>query len=257
MSYPIAAIMTDLDGTLLNENRQLSSYTRQVLQRCREKGILLWVATARPLRVVQEGLPTLPYDALAIHNGARIYAGSRLIASFPIEPSIWSETLERLLNYDPCPQVALESQEILYANFDTSTIWPNHPYQRFHHVEEIPKKEADKLIILSSTPQEMTRYTGALDSSLHMQLSERTAAMVMNKKAAKVEALHRLCRYYGIRPEQVAAFGDDYNDVAMIAVAGFGVAVENSEEAVKKAATYHIGHHRLDSVAHWLETYVL
>lgn len=48
------AIITDLDRTLLRTDKSLSAYTCAVLKKCREKGMLLMVATARPERAILE-----------------------------------------------------------------------------------------------------------------------------------------------------------------------------------------------------------
>ncbi len=53
--------------------------------------------------------------------------------------------------------------------------------------------------------------------------------------------------------KDVAAFGDNYTDTDILAAVGYGVAVENAREVVKKAAGYLTAHHKEDGVAQWLE----
>ncbi len=257
MLSSISAVITDLDGTLLNENRALSPYTVSVLSRCRRQGILVWIATARPLRIVREWLPELVYDAIAVHNGARVYAGGRCIARRQMPAAAWKETVSRLQAYQPQPDIAVEIEETLYANYDVASLWPSVSYHPFTDTDSLPDCPADKLLVLSSALTDMERYRPALAPDCHMQLSERTAAMIMHTGASKANAIAACCRFYGIRPEQTAAFGDDYNDIAMLQNAGIGIAVSNGEEEVKQAADLLIGSNQEDSVARWIETHLL
>lgn len=66
------AIITDLDRTLLRTDRTISAYTCAVLKRCRDRGMLLMAATARPERAVLEYQRQIGFDALTTLNGARI-----------------------------------------------------------------------------------------------------------------------------------------------------------------------------------------
>ena len=68
MEQQIRLIASDLDGTLLRDDRTLSSYTRSVLKRCRTAGILFFAVTARPPRALESAIPGLEYDGAICHN---------------------------------------------------------------------------------------------------------------------------------------------------------------------------------------------
>ena len=71
-------IITDLDRTLLHTDKTISPYTLQVLKHCKEKGILLMAATARPLRAIEEYRKQLAFDALTVMNGAQVICGEHV-----------------------------------------------------------------------------------------------------------------------------------------------------------------------------------
>jgi hydroxymethylpyrimidine pyrophosphatase-like HAD family hydrolase len=52
----IKMIVTDLDGTLLRSDKTISGYTASIFKRCRDKGIKIVFATARPVRAVKKWL---------------------------------------------------------------------------------------------------------------------------------------------------------------------------------------------------------
>ena len=66
------AIITDLDRTLLRTDKSVSEYTCAVLKKCRDRGILLMAATARPERAILTYQQQIGFDAVTTLNGARI-----------------------------------------------------------------------------------------------------------------------------------------------------------------------------------------
>jgi len=66
----IKMIVTDLDGTLLKNDKSISPRTETVINQLRHRNILFVVATARPIRAVKTFLPWVTYDAAIFHNGA-------------------------------------------------------------------------------------------------------------------------------------------------------------------------------------------
>ena len=75
--------------------------------------------------------------------------------------------------------------------------------------------------------------------------------------ATKANAAKYLSDYFSVPLVNVAAFGDDYNDVEMLRECGVGVAVANSIDEVKAIADYVCGDCDEDGVARWLEENVL
>jgi hypothetical protein len=60
----------------------------------------------------------------------------------------------------------------------------------------------------------------------------------MNKHADKSTALAALSKKYGVKQNEILAFGDNNNDVRMLQYAKIGVAVSNANEKAKQAADY-------------------
>ena len=61
------------------------------------------------------------------------------------------------------------------------------------------------------------------------------------------------CSAYGMKCEDIVAFGDDYADIGMLKLAGIGVAMGNAIHEVKKAADVVIGSNEEDGIAKYLE----
>ena len=79
---------------------------------------------------------------------------------------------------------------------------------------------------------------------------------ISDASAGKGAALRRLAQHLDIPREQIAAFGNEENDLDMIAFAGVGVAVANSPAHVRDCANFVTGSNDEDGVADFLERYL-
>ena len=77
------------------------------------------------------------------------------------------------------------------------------------------------------------------------------------KAVTKEKAIMEVCSASGIKPSQIAAFGDDYADIGMLELCGMGIAMGNAIEAVKEKADLVIGSNDEDGIAAVLAASVL
>ena len=68
----VKLIITDLDGTLLRDSKYISDYTKNVLNICKEKNILIGIATARSKKSAQEFINIIKPDIAILNSGATI-----------------------------------------------------------------------------------------------------------------------------------------------------------------------------------------
>ena len=110
----IKAIVVDLDRTLLHTDKTISPYTEEVFKKCKQKGIALMVATARPYRTMTQFCEIIDFDAISATNGARIICGD-----YRKECGLCPESADRILtalkSY-PDYRVTLETGEEAYSN---------------------------------------------------------------------------------------------------------------------------------------------
>ena len=77
------------------------------------------------------------------------------------------------------------------------------------------------------------------------------------KDATKEKAITQLSQIINIPLEQIAAFGDDFNDIGMLKLCGHGIAMANAIDEVKKIASGTCPSNEEDGVARWLEEKLL
>lgn len=251
----IKMIVTDLDGTLLRDDKSISKYTEKVIEDVRRRGILFVIATARPIRAVKQFLPWVSYDAAVFHNGAVVEEGNCRLGKTGIENPL--EIVRDILRDRPETKIAVESNDVMYSNFDAGEFWPGIVYTATGDFQEIERLVADKIILGARSIEEMNVFQPYLREELYIQLSENRIATVHNRQSSKVNGIRLIAEKHGIAMEQVAAFGDDYNDMEMLGACGIGIAVENALEEVKAVAAQRCMSNEQDGVAKWLEENLL
>ena len=115
-------VVTDLDGTLLRNDKTISDYSLHIINQFRKRGNLFVIATARPVRAVKNFMVRCEFDAGIYHNGALICDKDSKIGGFGIkDPYVVSR---KILSVFPDVCLAVESDDVLYANFDAERLWP-------------------------------------------------------------------------------------------------------------------------------------
>ena len=251
----IRMIVTDLDGTFLRDDKTASEYTLEVVEKARKKGVIFVVATARPIRSVVERLPFIKFDVGIFHNGAVIRTPDGDIGGMGIdEPDVIARNI---LSEIPDACISIESEDVLYCNYDSRRIWPVEPYTPTDDFACMAGKVADKIIVEARSQVDVEKFARFVPEYAYVVLSENRIAMIMNKKATKINAIRAVAEKYGVDMADVAAFGDDYNDIDMLRGCGRGVAVANALPEVKAAADEVCMSNMDDGEAKWIEENVL
>lgn len=253
---PIQLILSDLDGTLLRDDKSLSPYTQEVLRRCREKGVLFFPATARPRRALERYIHGLSYDGVMCHNGGVVVHQGAVLWEQGIAPQLRDQVIAGILEEFPEAKLSAEIQENLFANLDASQLWPGTVYT-YSRMGDLPALPTEKLVVSVACPQQVERLRQLLPESLALEVSEGTLAMIQPKGVDKGSGLRGLCQTLDIPLDAVVGFGDDRNDIPLLSACGWGVAVANALPEVKNAAREVCPSNEEDGVARWLEAHLL
>lgn len=275
MKIKAKLIGMDLDGTLLNTKKELTEYTKDVLERAVREGIIVLPATGRPFSGVPKELKEFPGIRYAVTaNGGRIVEmeSGRAIYECPVPYETAGKVLEVFEHYDSLREIyyggigyaqedALKSvgryiDSPPMAEYIVSTRIPVSDVRMKFETE---KRSVDKVQGLFVTVRDRDaaleelkavsgiEVTGALDKNIEVNA----------EGVDKGNALIRLGELLGVKREEIMAFGDGSNDLKMMKEVGIGVAMENALEAIKEAADYIAASNDEDGVARFIEEYVL
>ena len=272
----IKMIGFDLDDTLLTSNKELTLYTKEVLMKAIRQGIVVLPATGRPLCGLTEEIRNFPGIRYALTaNGARLLDMKE--GTILYECLVPRETTEKLLNiflqYDALVEIYYEG--VGFAQEDKlqriHEFFPRRAMAEYvlttrKMVKDVRRKfeetdlPSDKVQAVFKTLEEKERALKEVLSKVEgiEAVSSLGNNIEVNVKGVnKGSSLVRLGEMLGIRREEIMAFGDGENDIAMMEAVGFGVAMENGLDAVKAAARYITASNNEDGVAKAIEKYVL
>jgi len=249
----IKMIVTDLDGTLLRDDKTVSERTMTAISRCREKGIKAVYATGRGSSSAKLFSPDT-FDGYVRNNGALTYIDDVLIHSklMPIE-----SVRDLLVACDSAGiKIAAEHSGTHYSNFGRSE---KHPWLTQYELVDFSTHDVDveKIYAIADTPKVAEFMRQYLTDDLYMFESHDWFAMVMHKEATKSKALSYLTKHWNIDRSQIVAFGDDMNDIDLLKYSGIGVATGNAIDEVKAVADQICDTNENDGIAKWLEEHLL
>jgi len=249
-------IVTDLDGTLLRNDKSISTFTLEILNECRKRGVLIAFATARPVRGVEQVRKIFEPDVLINHNGAVFaYEGNQV--SLGIDKVSLDNLLENIFKVFPGAEVGAEANDIFYANYDVTKYWKDESFMRTETSFVGAELAYGDKVLVSLNDIDINVLAACLPTSCYLEVADGFMGMIMSKKATKFNAITSFCDAWEIHSSEVICFGDDDNDISMISGCGIGVAMENANERVKSIADVVCLTNEKDGVAQWINEFVL
>ncbi|MFE1170949.1 Cof-type HAD-IIB family hydrolase [Streptomyces sp. NPDC058773] len=281
-------IATDLDGTLLHDDKTVSDRTIAALAAAERAGLEVFFVTGRPARWMGVVSDHVHGHGLAIcANGAAVvdlHRGGRIVDVSPLERTAARQVVDALrsaapgtsfavertggIHYEPqYPPLLLDpaavvapAEKLLADDFvpplrpedtdpdgpDGGTDGPAFPDQPVikllaHH----PEMDPDAFLALARTAAgELATFTRSSPTAL-LEIS--------GPGVSKAGTLARCCAERGIAPEEVVAFGDMPNDIAMLSWAGTAYAMSNAHPDVLAATTRRTASNNDDGVAAVIE----
>ncbi len=226
----IKAIILDLDGTLLDDNKKISDKTIEFLIQIR-RDIKIIPASARQFCTIKPYLEKL--DLLNDDNYTICFNGSLVVSNK--EDELFSSYIDK--------NVVVEIDDfILDNNIDwTYYLYDNRLLRKdISDIKEFVNKNNIYKIVGISTPEVIDKIRNNLPKcildNLEITSSELNRIEFVNKGMTKVKAIELLLNKIDIDKENVVAIGDGDNDIDMIKYVGCGIAMLNSPKIVKENA---------------------
>ena len=257
----IRMVALDLDGTTLNDDKQISERTVEAFRKAMEQGVHIVVSTGRTYGSLPQQLFFIEGLEYAVtSNGAHIteIAGRKLIYEDYI-PSAAIETIEKLLrNTGISVEVFVKGRGSSYrdAEYIKTTRTPVPDILDFMLAH---KETVENINITFEFLEEKEQWRGVLEQ---IEGTTLTSSFIHNfevggRSTSKAEALRWLMRRLGVSADELMAVGDSPNDEEMIKLAGLGVAVANARESTKEIADCITASNQEDGVAKAIEKFVL
>jgi len=268
-------LCTDMDGTLLNDKKEISERNLKAIRKAHDKGVKIVVCTGRMFIsanfysdllgvktpviasngafIKEKDRDEIIYKALlGKENALKILAICRKHGVFPnfhTHNTIFTEEIiYSAANYARLNDVLPEGEKI------TITL-----VEDWEEVFNKHENEILKCIAVDKDGEKIDRAKAELSQQYTLEVVSSFAKSfeVMNKGVSKGRAVEMLAKYYNIAKEEIICVGDNENDISMIQYAGLGVAMANGEECAKNAASYITDSNNENGVAKVIEKFIL
>lgn len=275
----IKVIVSDIDGTLLNDERNISPQTRETLIQAQKMGCKLILASGRPLNGMKKYVKELEMDKyegiLIAYNGAMIVdcKTNEVLFSQQLSKENCKNILKHLEQFNVVPMI--DKENYLYVhNVYRSIRMPNGNEQ---NIVEYEARAGDFLLCEEANlsnfvdfPLSKILVAGEPDylESIYQDLAApfediSTIAFsapffveYVDKGLNKAKGLSIVLKKFNIAQENVIAFGDGHNDKDLIAYAGIGVAMQNAVDDLKAIANKQALSNNENGIHHILKEYI-
>ena len=258
----IKAIAFDMDGTLLTDDKQISSRTRRCFKALEERGISLVLSTGRSFEALEPYKKDLNLNHPVIcYNGARILGNSGdLIKDHLLPDDVARYIIEFAREEGVHIQIYRNGKLFFEKRTPEADFYENHVNIKGKVVnfDDFNPPGFTKIMYLGDHD-----YLDGLGTAIKKHFGKRLSVMFsspmflefMDGGVSKGSALFEVADHLDISIDNIMAFGDGENDKSMIETAGIGIAMSNATDEVKAAADYVTLSNNDDGVAVFLEVF--
>ncbi|MFN3691670.1 MAG: HAD family hydrolase [Fervidobacterium sp.] len=254
----IKLIITDLDGTLLNDEKHIPKENIIALREAMSKGIHVSVATGRNFHSAKRYIEELGLDVPVIfQNGAFIYQWmeDKVLYRSDLKAQIAQEVIETARKYGIFYILYIDflSEKDMYIDKDYEGEFLNYLEQnkwRINYVDDVIKylyaKEhvaevalvGDEEKIKKVINESLKGFENETSVVKNNKIISETFYEIFGPNSSKEESFEFLLKHFNVKPEETMYLGDSYNDIGMLKRVGFPVVMENAHSDVKIYGKY-------------------
>lgn len=263
--------ISDLDGTLLDRKGQLSERSEKTIRELIHSGMLFSVATARS----QSAAGIISKLDIAVPgvllNGVLMYDNTvkKYIDCVPMDTISAKKVMSVLRAFDRVSFVyKFDSDCGINVEFERLSneteqnffeVRKNTDYKSFRQTDKISVSEEDRVIYFTMVDRyerlfpiynEISKIGGVKAALYRDNYTEMFFLEVFSSKATKAAGVQKLKKM--LNADRVVAFGDNINDIEMLSISDYGIAVGDAVEEVREKADLVIGNSFDDGVANYL-----
>lgn len=247
-------IFFDIDGTLLNEDKELPSSTKEAIAYLKKAGHQVAIATGRAPFMFQDLREELGIDTYVSFNGQYVVVDGEVIYKNPLP----TETLKLLLDFAKKNEHSLVFMDhedmrssIEYDPFieeSIGTLKIDHPK---HDQTYLNDREIYQTLLFCNQAAEQP-YIHAFNQFQFVRWHP-VSTDILPAGGSKAKGIEKMISHLGLASDQIYAFGDGLNDIEMLTFVKNSVAMGNAHDEVKKVAKHVTKHVNEDGILHGLQ----
>lgn len=259
----------DMDGTLLNDKKELTKENIEAITYAQNKGVKVVLATGRPIEGIKKYMDILNMlkdDEYSINfNGAVIYgnSGNKIISSTTINGYDLKQFYKTAINLNANIHAFSLERGLITPKISKYTIHEaelNNIEINIIDFNKIPDDEKIIKAMYIDEPSYLDEYIKNIPSYISSDFYTAKSAPffyeIMNKDIDKWKGVKKLADYLGINDDEIMCIGDANNDLPMVKNAFIGVAMENATDDVKKVCKFITKNNNDSGVAHAIYKFI-
>ena len=251
MKNNFKAVMIDLDGTLLTDDKKITDFSNQILQKLYDNGIKIIIATGRGLSRAKQLTEKLDFDKIILaNNGAIIHSSSNIATDedLKLESKVVDELSTLSEEYGIRPYFFVENKcSLLIQDEDDKKYYVDSVGDESEIMtiseRNLPIDDCVSMIMIARKDHiydivDHIKTNPNVTYHIHTKYFSKNIRMleVQNVNTDKYKRVIALLEHFGIKNDEVVAIGDAHNDLEMVVNSGLGVAMKNSDDILKQQA---------------------
>lgn len=261
----IRLIASDMDGTLLDDEKRLPKDFFPVLDRLIEKKIIFTVASGRTYTAVEHLLPEKYREKISYicDNGACTLLNGKVTNVFPLERDVYEKVISVCAEAEDFTVIVCAESGVYHLDLDEEFTKDVGRFYKFHKTINDFLDVNDTIYKLAICDKKgalrhgKPLLEGVFGDKLNIQASGEFWMDVMAGGVSKGAALRALQKTLGVTPEETMAFGDYFNDADMLMAADYSFCMENGHEDVKKLCRFIAPNNNSGGVTKCIRKFVL
>lgn len=266
MAKRVLLVVSDVDGTLLDDNKRLTPGAPDAVQRLYRAGIRFTIASARPPRMVRDLVRTLQVcEPFASFNGALFLDRHEVVLQeLRMSPADAQPVADFIVRHGFDLWVWTDTE--WYVSNPTGPHVARHELQMGRQATPLPTQNVSqfnvlKLVGVCDNHEAMAQAEAELNQhgspSISATCSSSYYLDVTDSRANKGEVILTLSKMLGIPTERIATIGDMNTDVLMFRQSGVSIAMGNALDEVKAQAKYATKSNEEDGFAYAMDHFVI
>ncbi|WP_053217932.1 Cof-type HAD-IIB family hydrolase [Virgibacillus senegalensis] len=278
MAFQAKAVILDMDGTMLDHENRVSQTLTDIIKTIRQNGRKVFIATGRTIKEAKDATPhDLEVDGIVCANGMVVYMDGKQIVKHSLDSNLVTELVgqaqKEKIYYEVHPIEGSGAALIRDKAFFMEEIQDPKPEsvkedewlsrkaaiaEDIEWTDNLPTEDAAKIYFFSKDKQRMTAWKQTLDQLKEKHDFSAFASSdhnveVMQKNVSKATGIQYLLEHYALTNEDIMMIGDSENDLPLMEIAGYAVAMKNAADVVKQQVDEITAYsHKEDGLYHFL-----
>ncbi|MGX6979944.1 HAD family hydrolase [Vagococcus elongatus] len=229
-------IAFDLDGTLLNDQRQVTERNKKLIRQLQAEGHFVMIATGRSLSTSRGVIEESGIHHYALCNGGYAFVNHQLSYEKPLPKSDLVELMSLCNEWQL--DAIYHSIEGIKSNRKLLDPVLKARLKAMYGAELGQGVDIEQDTIFQATIYITVEQQKKFEKNLDRVRLTRwgDGADAIPASSSKAKTIHVLAQKHGIKPKNIITFGDGENDIEMLKEAGTGIAMANASAMVKASA---------------------